>query len=67
MGYIENATYKCERPSGENASECLSLIVESPEILKMIVSDQEGIMLQRIVSFGDYMQAKNSMAKLYII
>lgn len=26
VSYIENATYKCERPSGENASECLSLI-----------------------------------------
>ena len=45
MSYIENATYKCERPSGENACECLSLIVDNPEIHKLIVSDKDGIML----------------------
>lgn len=28
MAFVTNATYKCERPSGENASECLSLLVD---------------------------------------
>jgi hypothetical protein len=30
--YIENSTYKCERASGENASECLSLLVELEDV-----------------------------------
>ena len=32
MGFIEHATNKCEQASGENASECLSLLVDQPAI-----------------------------------
>ena len=30
--FIENATYKCEHASGENTSECLSLLVQFEEV-----------------------------------
>ena len=65
--FIKNATHKCELPSGENVSECLSLIVDRKEIAKHIIFDDEGVILQRIISFGDYMQGKSSLAKMYII
>jgi hypothetical protein len=39
MSYIENATYKCERASGENASECLSLLVGFDEVATAIRQD----------------------------
>jgi len=65
MSYIENATYKCEHASGENASECLSLLVSFDEIQSTIRSDTN--MLRYIVSFGGYMQGQGSMAKFYIV
>jgi len=42
MRYIENATYKCEKASGENASECLSYVVELRGVSQAIVHQQEG-------------------------
>jgi hypothetical protein len=55
MSYVENATYKCERASGENASECLSLLVDLNEVRKAIVNEPECVTLRRITAFGDYM------------
>lgn len=39
LGFIENATYKCEQASGENASECLSVLIDVPAIHALILSD----------------------------
>jgi len=61
--YILKATYKCERPSGENASECLSVLVDSP-IAKKIVFEN---LLFHVVEFGTYMVGKGSLAKVYIL
>ena len=63
--FIELATYKCERPSGENASECLAALAEvSNQARQAIFQDA---VLHKVLSFGIYMPGKDSMAKLYII
>ena len=65
MQFIELATYKCERPSGENASECLAALADySADIRQAIFQDA---VLHKVLSFGIYMKGSDSMAKLYII
>ena len=63
--FIELATYKCERPSGENASECLAALVENSNQARQAIF--QGPILNKVLSFGIYMRGKDSMAKLYII
>ena len=63
--FIELATYKCERPSGENCSECLAALADySVDVRQAIFQDA---VLHKVLSFGIYMKGHDSMAKLYII
>ena len=63
--FIELATYKCERPSGENASECLAALAEVSNQARQAIFQDD--VLYKVLSFGIYMPGKGSLAKLYII
>ena len=63
--FVELATYKCERPSGENASECLSILADYTKEAKAAVA-QEAV-IEKVLAFGIYMTGNGSMAKIYII
>lgn len=65
MNFVSLATYKCERPSSENAAECLSALATSSEEARQAIFAHEH--LTRVAKFGIYMPQHAAMAKLYII
>lgn len=62
--FIRVAVYKCDRPSVENAFECLAkLVLEYPQA-KMYAFNSMISILADVVS---YMSTSESMAKIYIL
>ena len=41
VNFMELAAHKCEKPSGDNAAECLSCVVEFSESTRQVVSQDE--------------------------
>lgn len=65
MNFVKLATYKCERPSSENAAECLSALAIFSESARQAIFGAEN--LERVAQFGYYMPPTAVMAKLYIV
>lgn len=65
MNFVQLATFKCERPSSENAAECLSALAIFSESARQAIFGKEHLM--RVAQFGYYMPSTAVMAKLYII
>jgi len=62
--YIKVATYKCDRPSAENACECLLKLVEDHQTGRFYVFNN---MLLIISEYGNYMNKTESMAKIFLL
>lgn len=56
------AAFKCDRPSAENACECLSKLVQVSEEARMYVFKN---MITIIAELGSYINTSDSMAKMY--
>ena len=66
MGFIQVATHKKDRPSCENATECLSAVVEfSSGARETIFNSPEE--MKKIVQMGIFISGTSSMARIYII
>ena len=65
MNFIQLATYKCERPSSENAAECLSALASFSNDTKRAIYNHEN--LTKSAQFAVYMPKTAVMAKLYMI
>ena len=65
MNFIQLATYKCERPSSENASECLSALACSSEVSRKAIFLHENFI--KSAAFSVYMPKTAAMAKCYMI
>lgn len=63
--YIMTAAYKCDRPSAENACECLVKVVEDwPQAREHIVKSG---MVRIISEYGTIMIKTDSMAKIFLL
>ena len=65
MNFIQFATYKCERPSSENASECLSALACFSEVSRKAIFQHENFI--KSAQFAVYMPKSAVMAKHYMI
>lgn len=64
QNYIVVATYKCDRPSAENACECLLKVVEDwPKAREYIFNK----LIVVVAEYGQYMNKTESMAKIYLL
>lgn len=61
--YIRVASYKCDKPSAENACECLLKLCDA-EPVQLFVFDS---LVSVIAEYGIYMNTTDSMAKIYLV
>lgn len=64
QNYVVVATYKCDRPSADNACECLLKLATDFAPAKEYVF---GKMLLVVAEYGQYMNKTESMAKIYLL
>lgn len=60
--FIRVAAFKCDRPSAENACECLAKLVAESQQARAYVFNS---MITMLAELGSYMNASDSMAKIY--
>ena len=65
MNFIQLATYKCDRPSSENAAECLSSLASFSEASRKAIFKHENF--NKTAEFTAYMPSSAMMAKHYMI
>jgi hypothetical protein len=58
------ATYKCDRPSAENACECMMKLVQDNQQSRQYVFTDMVLVLSE---YGIYMNTTDSMAKIYLL
>lgn len=61
--YIKVASYKCDKPSAENACECLLKLVEHEPVQQFVFTQLVSVLAE----YGIYMNTTESMAKIYIV
>ena len=59
------ATYKCERPSCENAAECLSALAHFSETARKAIFSHANLI--KSAQFANYMPKTAAMSKMYMI
>jgi len=65
LGFIDLAAHKCERPSSENASECLSALASFSESARQAIFSHGNLL--GVAMFAVYMPPTATMSKIYMI